>query len=73
MIMYNNDWSNPYIGDVKGYVIHSDVGNIGSIEFSDPLLNQIQSAIHWGQRSNILSVLTDCPQRDERKVGNIGW
>ena len=64
-------WSCFYllIGDIKGYVTHTDIGNIGSINFSSPILNQIQSAIHWGQRANIMSILTDCPQRDERK----GW
>ena len=48
--------------------MHTDVYLTGSIEFSDVLLNEIQSAIHWGQRSNIMSLPTDCPQRDERKV-----
>jgi len=33
------------------------------------MLNQLWSNILWGQRSNFLSVPTDCPQRDER----LGW
>lgn len=33
------------------------------------MLNQLWSNIQWGQRSNFLSVPTDCPQRDER----LGW
>ena len=33
------------------------------------LVNQIQSAIRWGQRSNFLAVPTDASQRDER----LGW
>lgn len=32
-------------------------------------VNQLMSNILWGQRSNFLSVPTDCPQRDER----LGW
>ena len=32
-------------------------------------MNQIQSAIRWGQRSNFLAVPTDASQRDER----LGW
>jgi alpha-L-rhamnosidase len=32
-------------------------------------LNRIQENITWGQRSNLHSVPTDCPQRDER----LGW
>ncbi|KAM3577999.1 hypothetical protein VYU27_000102 [Nannochloropsis oceanica] len=59
----------PRLSDVKAIVLHTDVVPIGDITFSDALLNQIQKAIHWGQRANIMSVPTDCPQRDERK----GW
>ena len=32
-------------------------------------VNQLYSNIVWGQRSNFVSVPTDCPQRDER----LGW
>jgi hypothetical protein len=58
----------PPPGSLTAFVIHTDVAHTGSLKFSDPLLQGIQSAIHWGQRCNILSVPTDCPQRDERKV-----
>jgi len=34
-----------------------------------PLINKIQHAVVWGQKSNLMSVPTDCPQRDER----LGW
>lgn len=33
------------------------------------LVNQLFSNIIWGQRSNYISIPTDCPQRDER----LGW
>jgi len=36
---------------------------------SNPLVNQLQHNIQWGQRSNYFEVPTDCPQRDER----LGW
>ena len=36
---------------------------------SEPLLNQLQHNIVWGQKGNFLDVPTDCPQRDER----LGW
>ncbi len=36
---------------------------------SNALVNQIQSAIRWGQGSNFLAVPTDASQRDER----LGW
>jgi alpha-L-rhamnosidase len=50
-------------------VLHSEMDHIGSFECSDPLVNQLQSNIEWGQRGNFLEIPTDCPQRDER----LGW
>ena len=41
----------------------------GRIETGDELINRLISNTVWGQRSNYLSVPTDCPQRDER----LGW
>ena len=40
-----------------------------SIKVNDADVNQLYSNILWGQRSNFVSVPTDCPQRDER----LGW
>ncbi|MFY0606442.1 MAG: glycoside hydrolase family 78 protein [Cyclobacteriaceae bacterium] len=59
----------PDIGDVTGVVIHSDMKPTGNFVCSDPLINQLQSNIQWGQRDNFLDIPTDCPQRDER----VGW
>jgi alpha-L-rhamnosidase len=50
-------------------VLHSEMEHTGSFECSDPLVNQLQSNIEWGQRGNFVDVPTDCPQRDER----LGW
>jgi len=55
--------------EIKGIVLHSDTPPTGSFSCSHPLLNQLQSNITWGQKSNFLEVPTDCPQRDER----LGW
>lgn len=41
----------------------------GSIETGNDLVNKLISNTVWGQRSNYLSVPTDCPQRNER----LGW
>ena len=41
----------------------------GSIETAVPILNRLILNGVWGQRSNYLSVPTDCPQRNER----LGW
>lgn len=54
---------------VTGVVIGSDMPKTGEFTCSDSRINQLQSNIYWGQRSNYLSVPTDCPQRDER----LGW
>jgi alpha-L-rhamnosidase len=49
--------------------LYSDMDPTGSFTCSNPLLNQLQSNIQWGQKGNFLDVPTDCPQRDER----LGW
>ncbi len=54
---------------VTGVVVHTDAPLSGSFECSDPLVNQLQHNIQWGQKGNYLEVPTDCPQRDER----LGW
>jgi alpha-L-rhamnosidase len=54
---------------VTGVVLHSDTPETGMFECSNPLVNQLQSNIRWGQKSNFLEVPTDCPQRNER----LGW
>jgi len=55
--------------DIRGMVIHSDMGKAGSFACSDTLINQLQHNIVWGLKGNFLDVPTDCPQRDER----LGW
>ncbi|GAA4671618.1 alpha-L-rhamnosidase [Phytohabitans rumicis] len=55
--------------DVVAQVLHNDTPYTGTFQCSDPMVNQLQSNIVWGQRGNFLAVPTDCPQRDER----LGW
>jgi alpha-L-rhamnosidase len=50
-------------------VLHTEMEETGSFKCSNPLVNQLQSNIQWGQRGNFLDIPTDCPQRDER----LGW
>ena len=59
----------PSLDDITGVVIYSDMEPTGSFACSDPLINQLQHNIQWGQKGNFLDVPTDCPQRDER----LGW
>ncbi len=54
---------------ITGIVLHSEMAPTGEFECSDPLLNQLQNNIVWGQKGNFVDVPTDCPQRDERQ----GW
>ncbi len=57
------------LDDITGIVIHSDIKPTGNFTTSDPMINQLQSNIQWGQKDNFLDIPTDCPQRDERA----GW
>ena len=54
---------------VVAITLYSDMERTGSFSCSNPLLNQLQHNIQWGQKGNFLDVPTDCPQRDER----LGW
>ncbi len=57
------------IKDIIGLPISTSYADRGYIETNSDIINQLFSNILWGQRSNILSIPTDCPQRDER----YGW
>jgi len=59
----------PKLSDIEGMVVHSDVEQTGNFNCSNQLFNKIHKNILWGQLSNLMSVPTDCPQRDER----MGW
>lgn len=61
-------------GDVEilsltGVCIGSDLKETGMIETDNAEINRFFQNVLWGQRSNYLSIPTDCPQRDER----LGW
>ncbi|MCK0472784.1 alpha-L-rhamnosidase [Halalkalibacter sp. APA_J-10(15)] len=55
--------------DFVGCAVYSDIEEIGSIETSNRLVNQLFKNAKWGQKGNFLDIPTDCPQRDER----MGW
>lgn len=57
------------LDSLRGRVVRSAVEPTGWFAASNPVLNQIQRIIRWGQLSNLHSVPTDCDQRDER----MGW
>ncbi|WP_214073130.1 glycoside hydrolase family 78 protein [Mucilaginibacter sp. dw_454] len=63
-----------YPGDIKpedftATAVYSDMPPTGTFTCSNPLINQLQHNIQWGQKGNFLDIPTDCPQRDER----LGW
>ncbi len=61
--------SKPDIDALKAVALHTAAPFTSSLSTGSALVNQLWSNILWGQRSNFMSVPTDCPQRDER----LGW
>ena len=59
----------PTCEDLEIGVVRSDVASAGEFRCSDALLNRIQRTVWWTEASNLHSLPTDCPQRDER----MGW
>lgn len=58
----------PTLEKIEGVVVHSVAGPVGSFDCSNPLLGRIRNLVRWAQRSNMVSVLTDCPHREK-----LGW
>ena len=54
---------------VTAVVFHTDAPFAARLATGNQIVNKLWSNILWGQRSNFMSVPTDCPQRDER----LGW
>lgn len=55
--------------NIEAQVAFSAVEQVGDFSASNTLLDSIHQNIIWGQQSNLHSMPTDCPQRDER----LGW
>ena len=53
---------------IKAVVIYSDLRETGRIRTSDARVNRLLDNILWSQRGNMVSVPTDCPQRERA-----GW
>jgi alpha-L-rhamnosidase len=54
---------------ITGEAISSAGRVTGTLSTSNDLVNRMYRTGIWGQRSNMISIPTDCPQRDERQ----GW
>ena len=65
-----NGWpGTPNPADFESPVLHTALDRTGWLMTGNQNLNQLYENTLWGQRSNFLSIPTDCPQRDER----LGW
>jgi hypothetical protein len=58
----------PKIESLEGLVVHSCAAPVGRFATSSQMLNRIHTLVRWAQRSNMVSVLTDCPTREK-----LGW
>jgi alpha-L-rhamnosidase len=58
----------PELVAVEGVVVHTTASPAGEFACSNDLLNRIRILVRWAQRSNLVSVLTDCPHREK-----LGW
>ena len=52
--------------DLAALLIHTDIKNKSTFNCGSPMVNAIQEALVMTERDNMHSILTDCPQRDER-------
>lgn len=59
----------PSASTITGCVVRSAVEQIGEFTCDNALLNKLQENINWTEQSNLHSIPTDCPQRNER----LGW
>lgn len=58
----------PVIEELEGLHTTAATNATGHFECSDTLFNQIYNLIDWAVRSNVASVITDCPHREK-----LGW
>ena len=58
----------PRIASLEGVIVHSSAAPAGDFACSNALLNRIRNLVRWAQRSNMVSILTDCPHREK-----LGW
>jgi len=58
----------PKVESAEMVIVHSTAEPVGHFAASDPTLNRIRDLVRWSQRSNMMSILTDCPHREK-----LGW
>jgi alpha-L-rhamnosidase len=58
----------PNVESLSAGVVNSTSDPVGEFECSNDLFNRIHHLVRWAQRSNMMSVMTDCPHRER-----LGW
>lgn len=58
----------PVVESVEGVVVHTSAAPIGEFSCSNELFNRVATLVRWAQRSNLVSIITDCPHREK-----LGW
>ena len=58
----------PVVEELTGLVVHTSAAPIGEFSCSNELFNRIHTLVRWAQRSNLVSIITDCPHREK-----MGW
>ncbi len=64
----DNPGNLPVIVNLQSLHTRNSAGRVGNFSCSNELFNRIYHLIDWGMRSNMASVLTDCPHREK-----LGW
>jgi hypothetical protein len=58
----------PVVESLEGVVVHTASPPAGEFACSNELFNRARALVRWAQRSNLVSVITDCPHREK-----LGW
>lgn len=58
----------PAMLSIRSLHTRNSMPETGTFDCSNPLFNQIFTLINWGTKSNLQSVMTDCPTREK-----LGW
>jgi hypothetical protein len=58
----------PAVKSIEGVVVQSSSEPAGEFECSNDLFDKTHAIVRWAQRANMMSLMTDCPQREKR-----GW
>jgi len=62
------DGALPVVESLEGVVVHTASEPAGEFACSNELFNRTRTLIRWAQRSNLVSLITDCPHREK-----LGW